>query len=128
MELIDLEGVGDATAEKLKEAGYTTVDTLVNAESDKLLELGITQQTIDNLIEQGLLQSNDAENTSDDETPDNNNNSTEDITINYKQNNKDHILIIDGEKIQFSGGIATVNQELADKIIKKDDYSIAKQG
>lgn len=49
------------------------------------------------------------------------------VKVQYKGNKKDHVLVIAGRKIQFSGGFADIDKKLADKIIKKDDYSIAKQ-
>lgn len=117
MQLIDLEGVGEATAEKLKEAGYENAESLEGVESYKLVELGVSQQTIDKLVEQGLVILSTGDGTK-------NNVSNKEIKIKYERNDKDHVLVIDGEKIRFIGGVATVDEALVDKIIKKGSYSI----
>lgn len=48
------------------------------------------------------------------------------VKVQYKGNKKDHVLVIGGKKIQFSGGLADIDKKLADKIVKNADYSIAK--
>lgn len=50
MEIEDLEGVGEAIAEKLKEAGYATVESIATASAGELKDLGLGEASAQKII------------------------------------------------------------------------------
>jgi len=51
MDLEDLDGVGDSIAEKLREAGYTTIEAIATASIGELVDAGLTQDRAKKVIE-----------------------------------------------------------------------------
>lgn len=50
-ELTDLKGIGESTAENLQNAGFDSIERVLDAERDELLEIdGIGETTVDNIL------------------------------------------------------------------------------